>query len=99
MQFPKDAMSYNNYSNIKTFKIMKDGNFADADVKWIKSLPNVATVTLQKNTIRVGTEFDDEVSKIVDSIIKRYCEGLNPKLSPLFCVHVHPPVKHKNYLS
>lgn len=92
-------MSYNNYSTTKTFKIVKNGNFSDEDLKWIMSLSNVSKVTLQKETIRVSTEFEDSVSEIVNSVNKQYCDCLEPKLSPLFCVHVHPPVKHRNYLS
>jgi len=63
---------------------------------WIGSLLNVSVVTQQKKTIRVRTELEDAVPGIVDSINKRYCNSSKPKLCPLFCVYVHPPVKHRN---
>ena len=91
-------MYYNNTFQTRTFKIVKDSNFADDDMKWIGALSNVSVVTLQKNSIRVRTEIEDAVSEIVDSITKRYCNSLKPKLTPLFCVFVHPPVKHKKVL-
>jgi hypothetical protein len=87
-------MSYNNSSQTKTFKIVKGGNFADEDLKWIRSLPYVSAVTMQKNLIRVRTEFEDEVTGIVASINNRYCNGSSPKLNPLFCVNIQPPAKH-----
>lgn len=88
-------MYYNNTFQIRTFKIVENGNFADDDMKWIGALSNVSVVTLQKNSIRVRTELEDAVTGIVDSITKRYCNSSKPKLTPLFCVYVHPPVKHK----
>jgi len=92
-------MSYNNYSDTRTFKIVNNGNFADEDLKWIKALSNVSDVSQQKKTIRVRTEFEDAITEIVDSINKRYCNISEPKLSPLFCVFIKPPLKHKKYSS
>jgi len=87
-------MSYNDSTQTRTFKIVKDGNFADDDMKWIGSLSHVSVVSLQNKTLRVRTEFEDAVSGIVDSITKRYCNSSKPKLNPLFCVYVHPTPKH-----
>jgi hypothetical protein len=87
-------MSYNNYSDTRTFKVLEKGDFADEDLKWIKSLPNVSIVSQQKNTIRVQTNSEDTIPEIVASINTRYCDCSNPKLSPLFCVHIQPPAKH-----
>ncbi len=96
--FPQeDEMSFANPSQTRTFKIVNDGNFTDDDMKWIGALSNVSVVSLQKKIIRVRTELDDAVPEIVDSITKRYCNSSTPKLTPLFCVFVQPPVKHKNY--
>jgi hypothetical protein len=88
-------MSWINPSQTRTFKIVKDANFADDDMKWIGALSNVSVVTLEKNFIRVRTELEDAVPGIVDSITKRYCNSSNPKLNALFCVYVHPTPKHK----
>jgi hypothetical protein len=87
-------MSYNDSTQTRTFKIVKDGNFADDDMKWIGALAHVSVVSLQNKTLRVRTEFEDAVSEIVDSITKRYCNSSKPKLNPLFCVYVHPTPKH-----
>ncbi len=89
-------MSFANPSQTRTFKIVPNGNFADDDMKWIGALSNVSVVTLQKNSVRVRTEFEDAVPGIVDSITKRYCNSSKPKLNPLFCVYVHPTPKRKN---
>jgi hypothetical protein len=88
-------MYYNNTFQTRTFKIVENSNFADDDMKWIGALSNVSVVTLQKKSIKVRTELEDAVTGIVDSITKRYCNSSKPKLTPLFCVYVHPPVKHK----
>lgn len=88
-------MYYNSPSQTRTFKIEDNGSFAEEDIKWIKSLSHVSSVTKQKKSIRVRTEFNDAVQEIVDSINQRYCNGLNPKLSPLFCITVPTPPKHK----
>ncbi len=88
-------MSFSNPSQTRTFKIVEGGDFAVNDLKWIKSLPNVSVVSMQGNSIRVRTELEDAVPEIVESITKRYCNSIAPKLNPLFCVYVHPPVKRK----
>jgi hypothetical protein len=90
-------MSDDNYPQTRTFKIVEKGNFAKTDFAWIGSLLNVSVVTRQKKTIRVRTEVEDAVPEIVDSITKRYCNSSKPKLSPLFCVYIQPPSKHKKY--
>ena len=90
-------MYYNNLFQTRTFKIIDSSNFTADDVKWIKSLPNVSVVSLQKKIMRVRTESEDAVPEIVDAITKRYCNSSKPKLSPLFCVYIQPPVKHKKY--
>jgi hypothetical protein len=92
-------MYNNNSSQTRTFKIVKDSHFANDDLMWIRSLSNVSDVSLQEKTIRVRTELEDAIPKIVDSINRQYCNSLKPKLSPLFCVYVQPPTKHKNYIS
>jgi hypothetical protein len=92
-------MYNNNASQTRTFKIVKDGHFASEDLKWIEALTNVSIVTLQKNLVRVRTELEDAIPKIVDLINKQYCNSSKPKLNPLFCVYTQPPSKHKNYLS
>src|SRR5271157_2853109 len=92
--FQEDEMYYNDSFQTRTFKIIDNSNFDKDDLKWIKSLPNVSVVSLQKKIMRVRTELDDAVPEIVDSITKRYCNSLKPKLSPLFCVYIQPPVKH-----
>ena len=83
----EDAMSCNNYSQTRTFKIVENSNFADDDLKWIGSLSHVSVVTLQKKSIRVRTELEDAIPEIVDSINKRYCNSSKPKLCPLFCTY------------
>jgi hypothetical protein len=90
-------MSFANPSQTRTFKIVDNSNFAKDDLKWIRSLSNVSVVSLQEKTIRVRTELEDAIPGIVDSITKRYCNSSKPKLNALFCVYVHPPVKHKTY--
>jgi hypothetical protein len=99
LTFLEHAVSYNNYSDTRTFKVLKNGNFADEDLKWIKSLSNVSVVSQQKSTIRVQSHLEDAILEIVASINSRYCDCSNPKLSPLFSVHIQPPLKHKKYLS
>lgn len=89
-------MFYNNLFQVRTFKIEKNSNFADDDLKWIESLSNVSAVTLQNKIMRVRTESEEAVKGIVDSINARYCTCSSPKLSPLFCVIIPTPPKHKN---
>jgi hypothetical protein len=89
-------MIYNNSFQVRTFKIEKDSDFADDDIKWIESLSNVSVVTVQNKIMRVRTESEDTVVGIVDSINTRYCTCSNPKLSPLFCILIPAPPKHKN---
>lgn len=86
-------MSYNSYSQTRTFKIVEDSNLTDDDLKWIGSLSNVSVVTLQKKSIRVRTEIEDAIPEIVDSINKRYCNSSRPKLCPLFCSYVRTSSK------
>ena len=89
-------MFYNNSFQTRTFKIEANSNFAADDIKWIESLSNVSVVTQQKKIIRVRTESMDAVPGIVNSINMRYCTCSSPKLSPLFCVFIQPPPKHKS---
>lgn len=63
---------------------MENGNFSEVDLAWIRSLVNVSLVTLQKKSIRVLTNTEDAIAKIVDSINKKYCNNAKAKLSPLF---------------
>jgi hypothetical protein len=63
---------------------VEDGNFSEIDLAWIRSLVNVSLVTLQKKSIRVLTNTEDAITKIVDSINKKYCNNAKAKLSPLF---------------
>jgi len=89
-------MFYNNSFQIRTFKVEANSNFSNDDIRWIESLSDVSVVTLQKKSLRVRTESEDAIVGIVDSINTRYCTCSNPKLSPLFCVFVPPPPKHKS---
>jgi hypothetical protein len=77
-------MYYNASSQTRTFKIVKNAGFSEVDLTWIRSLVDVSLVTLQKNTIRVLTDTEDAIAKIVDSINKKYCNSAKAKLNPLF---------------
>jgi hypothetical protein len=77
-------MYYNASSQTRTFKIVDNAGFSEVDLAWIRSLVNVSLVTLQKKTIRVLTNTEDSIVKIVDSINKKYCNNAKAKLSPLF---------------
>lgn len=77
-------MYYDAPSQTRTFKIVENGNFSEVDLAWIRSLVNVSLVTMQKKTIRVLTNTEDAINKIIDSINKKYCNSAKAKLSPLF---------------
>jgi hypothetical protein len=82
--FREDIMHYNALSQTRTFKIVENGNFSEADCAWIRSLVDVSLVTVQKKSIRVLTNTEDAINKIIDSINKKYCNSARAKLSPLF---------------
>jgi hypothetical protein len=77
-------MYYNARSQTRTFKIVENADFSEVDLAWIRSLVDVSLVTLQKNTIRVLTDTEDAITKIVDTINKKYCNSAKAKLNPLF---------------
>ena len=77
-------MYYNTPSQTRTFKIVENSGFSEVDLAWIRSLVNVSLVTLQKKSIRVLTNTEDAINKIVDSINKKYCNSAKAKLNPLF---------------
>jgi hypothetical protein len=77
-------MHYNSSSQTRTYKIVENAGFSEADLEWIKSLLNVSMVTLQKKSIRVLTNTSDSINEIIDSINKKYCNSAKAKLAPLF---------------
>jgi hypothetical protein len=61
-----------------------ENKFNEEDLTWLRSLKNVTTVELHKNSITVLTKIVDSIADIIKSINCKFCNSSKPKLKPLF---------------